>query len=291
MPRSLKIHNEALSEYLEIIKLKGLTNRHINEVIRYLTGYLHYTNYRIDKTKSLQYFAYLKDNYSISTYRKETYQILKFLRYLKIGWTDEIKLPPDPIYYPKYISKDMIESTINYFRNHEYYLRFKALIYLGIDSGLRAEELYQLTPEDIDIKNQLVRVKHDPINGQSTKTKLSRVSFFTNSTKHILSEYLYYLDTNSNLSKLFPQRWVERKFSKAPIRVKHLRKFFSQEWDRRGGPTSIKKILMGHSLKGDVDLMHYNYQSEEDLKQIYDKVMNSNLHGKSEQFLSVGRPK
>jgi hypothetical protein len=27
------------------------------------------------------------------------------------------------------------------------------------------------------------------------------------------------------------------------------------------------------NLKGDVDLRHYNYQSEEDLKRIYDKVM------------------
>ena len=66
---------------------------------------------------------------------------------------------------------------------------------------------------------------------------------------------------------------MEKLFKDAPIQVKDLRKYFSQEWDRRGGPTSIKKILMGHSLKGDVDLMHYNYQSEEDLKQIYDKVM------------------
>jgi hypothetical protein len=29
---------------------------------------------------------------------------------------------------------------------------------------------------------------------------------------------------------------------------------------------------MGYSLKGDVDLMHYNCQSDEDLKRIYDKV-------------------
>ena len=29
----------------------------------------------------------------------------------------------------------------------------------------------------------------------------------------------------------------------------------------------------GHSLKGDVDLMHYNAQNEEDLKRIYDRVM------------------
>jgi len=35
---------------------------------------------------------------------------------------------------------------------------------------------------------------------------------------------------------------------------------------------------MGHSIKKDVDLMHYNCQSEEDLKAIYDKVMcNSNV--------------
>jgi integrase/recombinase XerD len=72
---------------------------------------------------------------------------------------------------------------------------------------------------------------------------------------------------------LFNQRYLERIFKNTSIQVKDLRKFFSQEWDRRGGPTSIKKILMGHSLKNDVDLMHYNAQSEEDLKKIYDRVM------------------
>ncbi len=32
---------------------------------------------------------------------------------------------------------------------------------------------------------------------------------------------------------------------------------------------------MGHSLKGDVDLAHYNAQSPDDLKKIYDKVSDS----------------
>ena len=116
--------------------------------------------------------------------------------------------------------------------------------------------------------------KRNKNNRQSTKTKQSRVSFFTNNTKLILLKYLNFFDNSCNLSRLFPQRWIERKFTDAPIKVKQLRKYFSQEWDRRGGPTSIKKILMGHSLKGDVDLMHYNCQSEDDLKKIYDKFMN-----------------
>jgi len=269
--QGVQIEANTLSEYLDIIKLKGITNKHISEVTRYLTKYLQYTRYKIDKQKFLQYFTYLKNNYSISTYRKEGCQILKFLRFLKIDWINEIKLPAEPIYYPKQISNDDIRITLKHFENSEYYFRFKAIILLGSTSGLRAEELYQLTIQDID--NRIVYVNHNPINGQTTKTKQGRVSFFNKETQQTLLDYFNYFNSNSSLIKLFPQRWLEKHFKNKPIRVKDLRKFFSQEWDRKGGATSIKKILMGHSLKGDVDLMHYNCQSEEDLKKIYDKVM------------------
>jgi len=33
---------------------------------------------------------------------------------------------------------------------------------------------------------------------------------------------------------------------------------------------------MGHPLKCDVDLLHYKAQSPEDLKKIYDRIMNNN---------------
>jgi len=36
---------------------------------------------------------------------------------------------------------------------------------------------------------------------------------------------------------------------------------------------------MGYSLKGNVDLMHYHAQSEEDLKRIYDKRMGRSIVG------------
>ena len=51
----------------------------------------------------------------------------------------------------------------------------------------------------------------------------------------------------------------------------YMRKFFSQQSDRLGMPTAIKKILMGHSLRGDVDLSHYDFQGKEELKNIYDR--------------------
>jgi integrase/recombinase XerD len=192
---------------------------------------------------------------------------------LGVDWANEITLPKDPTVKIKRIDSSDITTTINLFKKSTHFLQLKALIMLGITSGLRAEELYQLNPEDIDLNKRIVRVNHNPQNGQTTKTKYSRISFFTKETQSILEKYFPYYNNDSEYSRLFAQTTITRLFSSAPIRVKHLRKYFSQEWDRRGGPTSIKKILMGHSLKGDVDLQHYNAQSEEDLKRIYDNVM------------------
>ena len=271
------VSKDCVEEFLKIRSLSGVSKRVYYGIQRIIYHYIEYVDFKIDKRKSLQYFSYLKDKYSVSYYRKQVYQILKFLNYLEVKWTKEIDLPPEPLYYPKHMSKEDIISALKYFETDEYKLRYNAIIYLGIDTGMRAEELYQLSINDIDLDNRCVHINHNPDNGQSTKTKQSRISFYTDNTKDVLNEYLIYFKSKSNLTTLFPKRWMEGKFKSTPIRVKHLRKFFSQEWDRRGGPTSIKKILMGHSLKGDVDLMHYNCQSEEDLKRIYDKVMNGSI--------------
>jgi integrase len=144
---------------------------------------------------------------------------------------------------------------------------------LGATSGMRAEEIYQLQPQDIDIENKMVKINHNPGNGQTTKTAKSRVSFFTDETAKALMEYFEFYEKDNGLKWLFNFSHVRRLFKDAPTHVKDMRKAFSQTWDKRGGQTSIKKLLMGHSTRSDVDLMHYNGQNTEDLRQIYEKVM------------------
>ena len=61
--------------------------------------------------------------------------------------------------------------------------RYVSLVLLGATSGLRSEELYQLTIKDIDVEKRTLHVNHDPINGQTTKTKKSRITFFTEEKK------------------------------------------------------------------------------------------------------------
>ena len=80
-----------------------------------------------------------------------------------------------------------------------------------------------------------------------------------------------YFDMCDN-ETLFPETTIRRYFKKAPLNVKDLRKFFSQEWDRRNGNYFAKRKLMGHSVKG-VDAKHYAYLDNDDLKKIYDEVM------------------
>ncbi|KYK21572.1 hypothetical protein AYK25_08015 [Thermoplasmatales archaeon SM1-50] len=128
------------------------------------------------------------------------------------------------------------------------------------------------------MEKRTISVYHDPLNGQTTKTKKSRITYFNEGTKEAISRYLdIYQKNNNRYQHLFTKSQCIIALTNTPIRVKDLRKYFSQEWDRRGGPTSIKKILMGYSVRNDVDLMHYNAQSPEDLKKIYDRIMNSNI--------------
>jgi len=230
--------------------LSGVTKKHKKEVERAVRNYVKYILFTVDKQKSLEYFKNLKDRYSIKYYKKQMQSIKKFLLHLGIIWANELVLPKDPTYLPRRLTRYDIETLKDKFPYA------KAIISLGCSSGLRAEELYSLTPNDLDLETRTVYVRH-------TKTGVPRISFFDQETRVLLKDF-----------KGFSQNHYTRLFRTSEIKTKHFRKFFSQEWDRRNGPTGPKKILMGHSSRGDVDLCHYNAQSPEDLLKIYDRVMN-----------------
>jgi len=269
------IMKEDLDKYISRRTIEDISNSWLYQCNLWLNDYLKYTKWSIDEEKTLEYCKTLKEKHPITYFRKKVYQIRRFLEYLQVEWASSITLPPEPLYYPKRINYNDIEETISNFKSHKYYKQIRAIILLGISSGMRPEEMYQLTPKDIEISNRIIHISHDPENGKTTKTKRNRIAIFNIEAQEALQDYLDYFNNQSDLKSLFSLSHTIRLFRDSKVKVKDLRKYFSQEWDRRGGPTSIKKILMGHSLKGDVDLMHYNYQSEEDLKKIYDKVMGT----------------
>ena len=137
------------------------------------------------------------------------YQIKKFLRHNDVEWANGIRLPPDPDYTPKRLTSDDISATLEYFKDDIYYERNRAIILLGYTSGLRAEELYKLTPNDIDLDNRIVHIRHDPQNNHSTKTRKSRVSFFTSKVKDALNDYFCNHDIKLRLASAGPSANVD----------------------------------------------------------------------------------
>ncbi len=119
--------------------------------------------------------------------------------------------------------------------------------------------------DDIDLENRTIYIK-----AEIAKDYEDRVAFFSREAQEVLHEYM---SVAKSYKSLFSKKSLLYHFGKldTSLRIKHMRKFFSQQSDRLGMPTAIKKMLMGHSLSGDVDLSHYDFQDEEDLKRIYDK--------------------
>ena len=269
------IKKEDLEEYLSTLQLSGVTERHIYNINLALTKFLEGIGYCIEKKATIEFLKNLQNSCSVSYYRKQLYQIKKFLEYYNIVWCSSIKAPKDPIYTAKRISDEDIIQALSFFDKDKFKLRYKAVICLCGDSGMRPEELYQLRECDIDLEKNTVFINHKPEIGQTTKTKQSRISFFTDTTKKILIDYLEFYNNGSGLKNLFGKSDIQRAFRKSPIRVKQLRKYFSQRWTRNNGNYQVKETLMGHSLRKSIDSTHYCKLSDEELKKVYDEVMNS----------------
>ncbi|WP_456321407.1 hypothetical protein [Palaeococcus sp. (in: euryarchaeotes)] len=48
-----------------------------------------------------------------------------------------------------------------------------------------------------------------------------------------------------------------------------MRKFFAQEWDRKNGDATIKKLLMGHSIRHDINTLHNSHHTVDELQDVY----------------------
>jgi len=257
-----------LETYFSYLKLSGIGTSWYERCCKVVKDFIEGVNNDVNEKNTLKYLKALKEHYNdVETYRKDFFQIRKFLQFMDMPYANRLQAP-------KARNKNNIQiwrcSDIKgaYERlrrdTWKYTRRYTACLLLGATSGLRASELYALAPEDIDLERRIVYVR-------KSKTGHQRIAFFNQEAQEELQMFLQeFKDNDSDV--LFYFHRTQKVFSKLNIRVKDLRKFFSQEWDRQGGATSIKKILMGHSLNGDVDLNHYNVQSEEDLKKIYDQV-------------------
>ncbi len=254
--------------------MKGATRKQISEVRGRLERFSEAMCYSCNLNDIIIYINELKSRLSPWTYRKYVVDIRRLLRLIDPDIAGRIKLPNTPkrreiVIHPHHVRK-LVEQA-EQLRAKSERLRLKAGILVSATSGIRAEELYKLTLNDIDVEDRTIYIK-----AEIAKDYEDRVAFFSEEAKQALKQYLEEVQLKTRF--VFARHTMIKDFRKLKVRagteflrMKHMRKFFSQQSDRLGMPTAIKKILMGHSLRGDVDLSHYDFQDEEELKRIYDK--------------------
>jgi hypothetical protein len=86
-----RVCKEKVEEFITTVELNGVTDTHIYNIQLILRHYLNAVNYKLEKESTFSYLKYLKNRYSVAHYRKQLYQIKKFLMYNEIDELNELK--------------------------------------------------------------------------------------------------------------------------------------------------------------------------------------------------------
>jgi integrase/recombinase XerD len=250
-------------------KHKGTTcgHKHVIRCELLVRNFLEAQGWKVSYQSTLDQFNAIREQFSPKKYRDTVLFVRDFLRFMGLEWCNRIKLPRVPKRLPVYVKPEQIArllAEIEKLEDPQRRQQLKAFTLLGMTTGMRSEEMYRLTPDVIDLKSATIQVRN-------TKSGLDRLVFLNEPTKKEISKLLE-MDEQPLFQYRVIQRFYERMRSQtSDLLPKHLRKFFSAESDRRGLPTGVKKRLMGHSINGDIDLLHYSALAFDDLKAIYER--------------------
>ena len=120
--QSINVAENTFKQYMDILEINGISDGWRYSVNRcILRPYFTKLHWHITFRDTLEYLKIQKQKHSLSYYRKEVYQIRKFLEYLGIEWANKLNPPPEPEYIPKRITSDTITEALSYYQNNEYY--------------------------------------------------------------------------------------------------------------------------------------------------------------------------
>jgi len=111
------IYPSDTNKYFLLRDIKGIRREWQENSKRWIKTYLSYVSWKVDEDKTLLYCKKVKETSSITYYRRQVYQIKRFLEYLKTDCSSTIKLPPEPEYLPKRISLEVIDKVLDDFKD------------------------------------------------------------------------------------------------------------------------------------------------------------------------------
>jgi len=95
--QSKNVTEDKLKQYLDVLEINGVCHDWKYTVERcILQPYFRHIHWQITFGETLGYLKTLKDNHKLSYYRKNVYQIRKFLEHFGIEWAIKLNPPAGP---------------------------------------------------------------------------------------------------------------------------------------------------------------------------------------------------
>ncbi len=290
--------NDALEMYIfEISINQQLAQATIASYSNQLNKYFEYLNEReiksineIDNEVIIDYVAEISDGLASSTITHALSTIKNFHNFISsvnddvLNPTLKLKSKKDSLILPSLIEKSDLNKIFNSFTDSSIDIYHNAIFELLYSCGLRVSELCDLSFNDINFDNKILRVK-----GKGSKLRYVPISDLA-ITK--LKKYLSYRSTfdsknnnifinnkGNNLSRQYVYTTLQRIIQNNDIRNKY-------------SPHSFRHTYATHLLEGGADLRHVQEllgHSDISTTQIYVHLQSKQLKNAYDQFFPRGK--
>ncbi|MEM1626414.1 MAG: site-specific integrase [Sulfolobaceae archaeon] len=252
---TIKLYSTAVKDFLNFIKKdpRLVTSEDLNRWILDLLN-------REGKIKNLDDARRARN----TTIRSYVIAVKRFLKWL--GVNVKPTLPKVRRKEPKIVSESYISSLLSACRS----LKYRVILSLLIDTGLRSKELLTLKKSDIDIERRMIVVRN-------TKNGEERVVFFTDRTADLLKKYLPTVKGEKlfDISYQALYKAIKRVGKKVGVELRPhiLRHTFATVAIKKGIPLPVVQRLLGH--KDIKTTQIYLHLITDDIFKIYKEKFNN----------------
>jgi|Deesub1362A_J573_1020465.scaffolds.fasta_scaffold01724_9 integrase/recombinase XerD len=265
------------SEHLMSEKRSGHTVKQYVSMVRHMFNYLGKRAEEItpaDLERFKRYLA-LERDYSKNSLYTAVKAVQAYFRYRGLSTAEHLKPPRRPKQMPKYLTRREASALLEACRENP---RDHAIVVLLIYSGLRVGELCNLTLEDIDFSDRIIRVR----SGKGDKDRIVPISHeAVDALKAYLKvrpepkdggDYLFVSRKRTRITTQQVERIIRNYAKKAGIRKKvtpHvLRHTLATTLLRNGADIRYIQQILGHSSVATTQI--YTHVDEEALRRVYD---------------------
>ncbi|KXA88517.1 hypothetical protein AKJ62_04995, partial [candidate division MSBL1 archaeon SCGC-AAA259D14] len=264
--------DDILEEFRDVLEIdRDLADRTVEQHLRNIRQFLEFVDgppSEIDKTDMRDWLREWKENYAESAYANKVKSLRVFFDdYLGSDMAKSLSMPQPRKNSKNPPSPEAIRKLYEAFDT----LRDETSLLLFATTGLRRNELYHLTRDEVDLDKRMITPNKD------SRTKKTYVTFYNEEAERHLEKYL---DESEIQEEIFPIRArsanrIYRKYSKEAgvetITPQDLRVWFSEEMKKLGVSGEYIDAFCGR-LPRSVRARHYTDYSEERLKEVYERA-------------------